>query len=139
MEAKKKKFLSLEYIKIIKRINVKDKSIYLHFIIYTISATIFPLSLVLLPKFIIDNLQQQEPFEKILYGLIIFVVINSFFGFFSVLSQRMGYFKCMRIRIDFLANLAEKIINLEYHYCEQPDFQDKLNTVWRGSALMILV
>ena len=133
MEAKKEKISIFGiYKRLLKRINVKDKSIYLHFIIYTISATIFPLSLVLLPKFIIDNLQQQEPFEKILYGLIIFVVINSFFGFFSVLSQRMGYFKCMRIRIDFLANLAEKIINLEYHYCEQPDFQDKLNTVWRG-------
>lgn len=120
------------YRRLLRKVNDKDKSIYLHFIIYSICAAIFPLSLVLLPKFIIESLQNGEQFQIVVNTLIIFAIVGVISGFLSNVSQQYGFVKCMALRIDFIGDLAKKIISLDYHYSEAPDYQDKLHTVWIG-------
>jgi ATP-binding cassette subfamily B protein/ATP-binding cassette subfamily C protein len=120
------------YKRLIKRVKEKDKSIFFYFFIYTVASSIFPLIAIIIPKIVIEYLQSGKQFNEILNALLIFVIASCVLGFISGYTQQIGYFKTMKLRIDYCADLSKKIINQDYHYCEEPDYQDKIDSIWKA-------
>lgn len=101
--------------------------------IFTVSAVIFPILGVLLPRFLIEQLQAIDiNFEKILEILIIFTLSISVFSFISEFILRIVDARVMLVRINLLTDIFEKWNNLDYHYTEDPDFINNNNDSFRA-------
>ena len=107
---------------------VKNKWLFVLSAIYTIIAAIYPLAGVYLPRFLIEELQMFNiDFERIILIIIIFTGITGVFGFFDIFITNVIDSKIMMIRVDLLLNIFDKYNRIDYHYTEDPDFQNNSN------------
>jgi ABC-type multidrug transport system fused ATPase/permease subunit len=79
---------------------------------------------VILPKFLIDELiGNQDVYSLILFGSAI-VLSNLLFAFLSNTIKRVMEIKNMDIRLKMSQTMANKIMNVEYSYLENPYYLD---------------
>lgn len=112
---------------LLSNINKHNKKIYLYFAIYTIAASIYPFFSVILPKLLIDeltlgDLAGMDIVIKIILGYLLF---TSAFGFIRTFVKDFAYPKITRLRIDYIRDMFDKIVSLDYKYMEDASFLEK--------------
>ena len=103
---------------------VQDKRIILSFIIYTISASIYPFFAVALPKLLVGELTlgNDARMENILYIIIGYLILAGLFGFIKTYIKDATYPKLTRLRIDYIRDMFDKLVTIDYKYMEDANF-----------------
>lgn len=112
--------------RILKKVWIKDKSIYIYFIIYTLFAAIYPFLGIFLPKLIIGELIKDVPvFKNIVIYVGAFFILVSIIGFIKAMTEHVSYFKIAYIRLDYFNDLSKKHFAMDFKYTEDPKFLDE--------------
>lgn len=108
-------------------INQQNKSIYLYFVIYTISAAIYPFFSIVLPKLLIGQLTLGDLASMdIVIGIILgYFLLTGVFGFIRIFIRDFTYPKISKLRIDYIRDMFDKIVSLDYKYMEDASFLEK--------------
>lgn len=92
--------------------------------VYTLAATIYPFFGVFLPKIAIGILEtgSENASTQLIIAMGIYALLAGFFGWMVVaLTEKMDMRK-IRIRMIYLVNLTEKLLTMDYKYCEDASF-----------------
>lgn len=101
----------------------RDKALFVLFFIYTIIAALYPLASVILPRYLIIELQMLEiDFERILLLVTAFTLFTGLLGFFDRYISDTTRVRIMLVRIELLTNIFDKTNRLDYQYTEDPNF-----------------
>lgn len=108
-------------------INQQNKNIYLYFVIYTISAAIYPFFSIILPKLLIEQLTLGDLASMdIVIGIILgYFLLTGVFGFVRIFVKDFTYPKISKLRIDYIRDMFDKIVSLDYKYMEDANFLEK--------------
>jgi len=92
--------------RLIKNVNVQNPKLYFYFLIFTITATIYPFFSIFLPKLLIEELSlgNMANLENILYIILGYFVISSIVGFVKNYIEMSSYTKISALRINYLAD-----------------------------------
>lgn len=127
MKKKKEKSkygLSRVLVRMIKILVKEDKNLVVLIALYTLAASIYPFFGVFLPKIAIGILETggEEASMQLITAMGIYALLAGFFGWMMVaLSQKMDMRK-IRIRMRYLVKLTEKLLTMDYKYCEDARF-----------------
>lgn len=131
------------------KLKQRDKGIISLCLIYTFFMSLYPLSGVYLPGFLIREIEQaqalggwtgatlppeMEPFVR--NGFIILAVFFVGAGLFGFISQYLSghsYSRISYLRMDFLRDTIHKVMTMDYRYYEDASFMDKSNRVSRAT------
>ena len=113
--------------RLLKNISVHNKMIYIYFIIYTIAASIYPFFSIILPKFLIDELSlgDMASIEKVLFIIFGYFVLTAVFGFLRAFIHDLTYPKITKLRIDYIRDIFDKIVSMDYKNVEDATFMEK--------------
>ncbi len=113
--------------RLLKNVTLQDKKIYVYFVIYTITAAIYPFFSVVLPKFLIEELSlgQLASVENIIMIVLGYFILTSIFGFIRTFLKDYTYPRITRLRIDYIRDMFDKIVSLAYKYMEDATFFEK--------------
>ncbi|HKM33391.1 MAG TPA: ABC transporter ATP-binding protein [Lachnospiraceae bacterium] len=92
--------------------------------VYTIAATIYPFFGVFLPKIAIGILEagSEAASIQLVAAMGIYAILAGFFGWMMIaFSEKMDMRK-IRIRMNYLAAQTEKLLTMDYKYCEDAKF-----------------
>ena len=105
----------------------QNRKIYLYFLVYTVTAAIYPFFSVILPKLLIDELSKglYAQLENILKIVVGYFLLTSIFGFIITFVASHAYPRITRLRIDYIKDMFDKIVNVEYKYMEDATFFEK--------------
>ncbi|NLX61507.1 MAG: ABC transporter ATP-binding protein [Tissierellia bacterium] len=105
----------------------QNRKIYLYFLVYTVTAAIYPFFSVILPKLLIDELSKglYAQLENILKIVVGYFLLTSIFGFIKTFVASHAYPRITRLRIDYIKDMFDKIVNVEYKYMEDATFFEK--------------
>ncbi len=105
-------------------VNRQDKGIYLYFMVYTITAAIYPFFLVLLPKILIQELSlgPAARVENIIKIVIGYFILTSVFMFTKTLAKDYAYPRITKLRIDYIRDMFDKLVRVDYKYMEDASF-----------------
>ncbi|HNX13995.1 MAG TPA: ABC transporter ATP-binding protein [Oscillospiraceae bacterium] len=112
--------------RLIKHLGAVDKPLWGYFILYTFFAGIYPILAVILPKLLIGELITSNP--RIIH--IIFIVFSflgaaSLFGYLKSVLYGITYPRMTMIRIEYLRDMAVKLMTMDYKYCEDASFNEE--------------
>ncbi|MDF2541473.1 MAG: transporter related [Herbinix sp.] len=113
--------------RMLKNVSSQNKKIYIYFILFTITATIYPFFSVLLPKLLISELSlgTYARMNYILYIITGYFVIAAIFGFVKTYTKDYAYPYITMLRIDYLRDMFDKLISLDYKYSEDAAFTEE--------------
>lgn len=120
--------ISYPFGKMIKRLldnlRVQNKRIILYFIIYTVTASIYPFFAVLLPKYLVGELTLSggARMEYIIYIVIGYFLLAGIFGFVKVFVKNSAWPKLTKLRIDYIRDMFDKLVSIDYKYMEDAVF-----------------
>ena len=92
--------------------------------VYTLAATIYPFFGVFLPKIAISILEtkSQDAQKQLVIAMFLYAILAGIIGWVSVaFSQKMDVRK-IRLRMRYLAAQTEKLLTMDYKYCEDAKF-----------------
>lgn len=114
---------------LLKNVKVKNKKIFLYFFIYTITAAIYPFFSVALPKVLIEELTLgiSGKIKNILIIIFGYFVLTSIFGFIKTFLNDYSYPRITKLRLDYLRDMYDKILSVDYKYMEDSTFFEKNN------------
>lgn len=127
MKKKKEKSkygLNRVLVRMIKILVKEDKNLVVLVALYTLAASIYPFFGIFLPKIAIGILETggEEASMQLITAMGIYALLAGFFGWMMVaLSQKMDMRK-IRIRMRYLVKLTEKLLTMDYKYCEDARF-----------------
>lgn len=127
MKKKKEKSkygLNRVLVRMIKILVKEDKNLVVLIALYTLAASIYPFFGIFLPKIAIGILETggEEASMQLITAMGIYALLAGFFGWMMVaLSQKMDMRK-IRIRMRYLVKLTEKLLTMDYKYCEDARF-----------------
>ena len=103
---------------------IQNKNILIYFVFYTITASIYPFFAVLLPKLLIGELTKGDnsSLEYILTVIAGYLILAGIFGFSKILLRDSAYPKITRLRIDYVRDMFDKIVTIDYKYMEDACF-----------------
>lgn len=113
--------------RLLKNVNKHDKTIYLYFTFYTLTAAIYPFFSILLPKLLIAELSLGVEASFVYFmGIIIgYLACTSVVGFVRTYLQNAGYPRITKLRIDYVGEMFDKIVSVAYKYMEDATFFEK--------------
>ncbi len=113
--------------KMLKNINIQNKKIYLYFVIFTITAAIYPFFSVVLPKVLINELTKGEllRLENIFYIVGGYFVLTSIFGYIKTYLRYYSDPMLTLLRIDYVRDTSDKIVSFDYKYAEDATFLEE--------------
>ena len=112
--------------RLIKNVSDKNPKLYFYFFIYTITATIYPFFSIFLPKLLIEELSlgNMASLENILFIIFGFFVISSIIGFIKNYLEMSSYTKITALRMGYLAEQFQKMVEMDYKYVEDASFYE---------------
>ena len=112
--------------RLIKNVNVQNPKLYFYFLIFTITATIYPFFSIFLPKLLIEELSlgNMANLENILYIILGYFVISSIVGFVKNYIEMSSYTKISALRINYLADQFSKMVEMDYKHVEDASFYE---------------
>lgn len=113
--------------KLLKNVTVQNKRIYLYFIIYTITATIYPFFAVYLPKLLLTVLTDSDLMSTklVMYIVMAYFLAAGSIGFVKTYILQYAFPRITKLRIDYLRDMIDKIISIDYKYMEDASFFEK--------------
>lgn len=117
-------------------ISMRNKMIFLYFVIYTITASIYPFFSILMPKLLISQLTlgHMADVENILAIILGYFILTSVFGFIRTYIHDLAYPMITKLRIDYLRDIFEKIVSMEYKYVEDASFLEENDRTMRAAS-----
>lgn len=105
----------------------QDKSIILYFIIFTISASIYPFFAVILPRLLLDELSLGDAasMENIVIIVMGYLTIAGAFGFIKTFTKDFSYPRLSKLRIDYIRDMFDKLVSMDYKYHEDASFMEE--------------
>ena len=103
---------------------IQNKNILIYFVFYTITASIYPFFSVLLPKLLVDELTKGDnaSLEYILTVIVGYFILAGIFGFIKIFLKDTAYPKIFKLRIDYIRDMFNKIVTIDYKYMEDACF-----------------
>lgn len=112
--------------RLLENVSKQNKKIYAYFLVYTATAAIYPFFSVILPKLLIDELSQPSArIASILKIVLGYLFLASLFGFIKTLVKDYAYPRITKLRIDYIRDMFDKIVSVEYKYMEDASFFEK--------------
>jgi len=113
--------------KLLQNVSRKNRKIYLYFLVYTVTAAIYPFFSVILPKVLIDELSlgMEARIENILKIILGYLLFTSIFGFLKTFVANYADPRITYLRIDYLKDMFDKVVSMEYKYMEDATFYEK--------------
>lgn len=93
-------------------------------IIYQFVVALIPLSAIIIPKFIIDELMNQQRIEYLTLYISMFVIINALGGSLSTFLENKCFVLKGKIFVEFQAMLTERLSICDFEKLEDPAFLD---------------
>lgn len=105
----------------------QNRTILLYFFIYTIAASIYPFFAVILPRFLIAELSRgsNANVESIVYIVTGYLIFAGLFGFIKTYSKDFAYPKLSKLRIDYIRDMFDKLVSMDYKYTEDAAFLEE--------------
>lgn len=105
----------------------QDKSIIHYFIIFTVSASIYPFFAVILPRLLLDELGLGDAasVENIIIIAAGYLFIAGIFGFMRTFTKDFAYPKLSKLRIDYIRDMFDKLVSMDYKYHEDASFLEE--------------
>lgn len=120
--------------RMLKNVTANNKKIYLFFIIFTVTAVVYPFFSVALPKILINELSlgQAAKLENILIIVLAYFLLTSVFGYIK--TYVLNYSKPMitLLRIDYVRDISDKLISFDYKYAEDAGFAEENERAFRA-------
>jgi len=112
--------------RLIKNVNEKNPKLYIYFFIYTIAAIIYPFFSILLPKLLIEqfSLGSMISLKNILRIILSFFILSSIVGFIETYIGMSSSAKITALRIDYLTDQFQKMVEMDYKYVEDASFYE---------------
>lgn len=112
---------------LLENVNKQNKKIFLYFLVYTTTAAMYPFFSVVLPKLLIDELSlgQEAQLENILKIILGYFLLTSIFGFLKTFVANYADPRITKLRIDYIKDMFDKIVSVEYKYMEDASFFEK--------------
>ncbi len=112
--------------RLIKNVNIQNPKLYIYFFIYTLTASIYPFFSIFLPKLLIEELSlgNMASLENILYIILGFFVLSSVVGFIKSYIGMSSSAKITALRIDYLTDQFQKMVEMDYKYVEDASFYE---------------
>ena len=111
-------------IRLLKNISHHNKMIYFYFLIYTVATSIYPFFSIILPKFLINELSlgSMARIDKLFSVILGYFILTSVFGFIKAFVHDLTYPKITKLRIDYIRDIFDKIVSMDYKYVEDAQF-----------------
>lgn len=124
MDQRNEKYSLIYVIKrMIAFLNKNDCSIWWYFLFYTISAALFPVVNVFIPKYVLKALMSEGTMPNtIIIILITFFLASSILGFLEIYTQNASYPRITSLRIEYLFLQFRRFFYIDYKYMEDSNF-----------------
>ncbi|BCJ95773.1 ABC transporter ATP-binding protein [Anaerocolumna cellulosilytica] len=108
-------------------LNVKDhnKTIFVYFLIYTITGAVYPFIAILFPKYLIDEIAGTGSYNGVLIIIGIYLGLSIVFGFLKNYIENLSYPCITKLRIDYIRDTFKKLVSIDYKYMEDAKFFEK--------------
>lgn len=105
----------------------QNRTIFIAFIIYTITASIYPLFAVILPKLLVGELVKDSAaaVHTVIYIVLGYFIASGCFGFIKSYILSTQYNEISKLRLDYIRDFGHKILTIDYKYCEDETFYEK--------------
>lgn len=135
MNDKAKKYPLFPLLKrLIKFLHQNDRIIWWYFLIYTISAALFPVLNIFISKFIIASLINDDGIKNILLILATYFLASSFLGFLEIYSYNVSYPRITTLRINYLFMQFRRFLYIDYKYIEDSSFGDENQLAYQACS-----
>ncbi|MDR7870870.1 MAG: ABC transporter ATP-binding protein [Tissierellaceae bacterium] len=113
--------------RLLKNISIHNKMIYFYFIIYTISASIYPFFSIILPKLLISELTlgNMARIKNLISIILGYFILTGILGFVKTYIHDLTYPKITKLRIDYIRDIFDKIVSMDYKYVEDASFLEE--------------
>ena len=113
--------------RLIKLIWEKDRALFLHIALYTVTATIYPFCAVMLPKIAIGALENpgESPVLSLVIKLAVYFAAAALLGFISNKEDSFIQSGNMALRMEYFDQMEEKLMTMDYKHCEDSNFWNK--------------
>lgn len=112
-----------------------DKSIFGFCALFTLVATIYPLFGVLLPRLLIGELTSAAPtLLNVIYIVAGYLICAGIFGYLKTFINEYSQPKMTLLRINYVKDTAEKLINMRYPNVEDSQFSDKYTLAFESTS-----
>lgn len=109
--------------KMLDYVTAADKTIYLYFIIFTVTGGIYPFLGVLLPKYLLTEIAKTEGGAGgIIRIAVVFLVLMAVFGFTRTFVRTLAFPRISYIRLSYLGKTFDKLVSIDYKYMEDANF-----------------
>ena len=119
---------------LIKNMHAQNRTIFVYFTIYTITAAVYPLFAIMLPKFLIEELSMggSAKVRNIILIVSMYFVLTAIFGFVKAYSHDYAYPRITRLRIDYIRDMYDKLLSVDYKYMEDASFFEVNNKAFEA-------
>lgn len=123
-------------IRLLKNISYHNKMIYYYFLIYSIAASIYPFFSIILPKLLISELSlgSMASIENLLSIILGYFILTNIFGFVKAYTHDFTYPKLTKLRIDYIRDIFDKIVSMDYKYVEDASFLEKNSRTMKATS-----
>jgi ATP-binding cassette subfamily B protein/ATP-binding cassette subfamily C protein len=115
--------------RILKLIWKQDRALYGYWVLYTLFGGVYPVAAVIIPKLLIDKLEDRN-FQRVIVYIGLFLGITVIFGFFKNYIHDICDTRITKIRVDLFTAISNKLFLLDYEYTEDPGFLDKVEAAF---------
>lgn len=109
---------------LLKQVWKYQKSYIFYAIFLQVAKLVIPLSTIIFPKFIIDELMGEQRFEYILLYVFVLISFNFIGGFFSDYLEGKVFVARGIVFNKFQCHISEKLLDCDYENIENPEFLD---------------
>ncbi len=102
--------------------------------LYTFAAAAASFPAVLLPKLVIEELTGPGRVERILVIALCFSAISAALSYMKNLPLEAARIRNTLLRIDYVRDQFDKILRLDYPYCEDDAFMDKYEKAFQSTS-----
>ncbi|MGI6150387.1 MAG: ABC transporter ATP-binding protein [Christensenellales bacterium] len=122
-------------IRLIENIRANDPGIFRMCTLYTFVTLCVPLFSVLLPKVLIGYLTGDSPtLDAILVIVCAFFVVGAVFYFLKQWINDCTYCRLTALRIDYVRDMAVKLLRMDYKYMESARFFDERTSAFESTS-----
>ncbi len=122
--------------KMISNVTNLNRTIYVYFIFYTLATAIYPFFAIILPKLLITELTREatDSLNRILFITGGFFLAAGFVGFLKSFLLNYAYPEITKLRIDYIRDIFEKIVGVDYKHMEDATFFEKNNRAMEATS-----
>lgn len=98
--------------RLVENLKIQNKKIIYYFLIYTISASIYPFFAVVLPRLLIGELTIGDAarVEYLIFVIVGYLLFAGIFGFTKTYMKDYAYPKLSKLSIDYIRDMFDKLV-----------------------------